>query len=100
MKFFKNILRESADFILRQVQSVHVEKNKCGICGLGSNEEDSDEYVEDGEENNLRTEVEEMEILDWVQCERCNQWFHCNCMEIDPEDEEQTQYFHCGCIGD
>jgi hypothetical protein len=85
---------------LRQVQSrKEVEKNKCGICGLGSIEEnDSEEIEEDeSEENDV---AQEWETVEWVECEQFKQWFHCSCMELDPMDQEQVLYFRCGCILD
>ncbi len=89
-------------YLLRQVQH-NVEglsKTKCGICGIGSNEEeDTEEYIEDGQTPRPESgEERSLEMVDWVQCGRCDQWFHCACMEIDSDDQEQILYFQCGCI--
>ncbi len=88
---------------MRQIQSrKEVEKNKCGICGVGSNEEeDSEEYEAEDEEGTYETQPDgEMETVEWVECEQCKQWFHCSCMELDPLDQEQVRYFRCGCISE
>lgn len=46
----------------------------CGFCGC------DDEFDDDG--------------TDWVECEKCKQWFHCACIGIEDEDEASF-FFEC-----
>ena len=46
------------------------------------------------------TEVPIVEMRDWIRCDRCEQWFHCDCIKIDPNDPEQVVHFWCGCVRD
>lgn len=50
----------------------------CGFCGCG------DEFDDDG--------------ADWVECEKCSQWYHCACLGIDFDDEDRDDisfFFEC-----
>jgi len=53
-------------------------KEYCGICG------DEDDPIND----KGRT---------WIECETCNQWFHCDCLQVDEDiiEDEFKFTFHC-----
>ena len=55
---------------------MEVSLSDCGVCG------NDDELDDDG--------------TDWMECEKCGQWFHCTCAHVDlEEDEEASFYFEC-----
>ena len=35
------------------------------------------------------------DLVDWIQCERCDQWFHCQCINISREDADELDSFFC-----
>lgn len=62
----------------------NVTKNTLELCGICGDPEDPDN---DPDRN-------------WIECEDCKQWYHCDCFFLDEDDDEQMGFFVCGCIGD
>lgn len=48
--------------------------NECGFCGC------DDEFDDDG--------------TDWVECDNCHQWYHCACIGIELDDDDEASIFH------
>jgi len=32
--------------------------------------------------------------IDWLQCDGCQQWYHCTCVKVNPNDAAEIIY-HC-----
>lgn len=59
---------------MKQLAGVRKGKDICGVCG-----DDEDPEAESG-----RT---------WVECEKCEQWYHCDCIDFELDDNAEASYF-------
>ena len=80
-----------------EVEEVDEDGGKVGDHDNNNNNNNHDNNNNHNDNNN-NGNAEEMELVKWVECGSCKQWFHCDCMEIDENDLEQINYFNCGCI--
>lgn len=83
--------------------SQHNEENTSSDV-LGCSEEISDKEEDDEEEEGkcsarfCRQPVAEQ--ISWVQCDHCQEWFHCVCVDLTKEYAEKIDSYNCkGCRG-
>jgi hypothetical protein len=66
---------------LYSISGVRAQLDLCGICG---DSEDANEGYRS-----------------WIECDKCDQWFHCDCVELweATDDEDYSDYYECAnCI--
>lgn len=73
--------------------------------GLGCNEEITDDDDDDGEEDEKEEEEAECSAsrckrpiadeISWVQCDLCQEWFHCSCVGLTKEYAEKIDKYNC-----
>ena len=74
-------------------------KEGTSIDGLGCNEEISDKEDDNEEEEGecsapfCRQPVAEQ--ISWVQCDHCQEWFHCMCVGLTKEYAEKIDSYNC-----
>ena len=40
------------------------------------------------------------ELIDWIQCDDCDNWYHQTCVNIDPQEAEDLDRYSCpSCVG-
>ena len=66
--------------------------------GLGCNEEisdDGDDEEEEGECSAPFCRQPVAEQICWVQCDHCQEWFHCLCVGLTKEYAEKIESYNC-----
>jgi hypothetical protein len=58
-------------------------------------EEDSDEKEEEAECSAPRCKRPIADAISWVQCDICQEWFHCNCVGLTKEYAEKIDKYNC-----
>lgn len=88
----------------KATQNVPLANRTIPSDGLGCNEEIPDEEVEEEEDEKDEEEAEcsaprcKRPIADeisWVQCDLCQEWFHCSCVGLTKEYAEKIDRYNC-----
>ena len=91
---------------LRKVtQNVPLANRTCPSDGLGCNEKIPGEEVEEDEDDEKDEEEAECSAprckrpiadeISWVQCDLCQEWFHCSCVGLTKEYAEKIDKYNC-----
>ncbi|XP_036067061.1 uncharacterized protein LOC112139312 isoform X2 [Oryzias melastigma] len=77
----KEMERERRDLALYILESsVFDEQNRCGICASS------------------KPPGQGTAMIEWIQCDDCNRWFHCSCLSMASEDIEDAKYKRWECL--
>jgi len=73
--FRRRIYNAVAGKCLQSVENIS--KGACKICQISAKE------------------IKKLERSEWVQCNRCSQWFHCKCVNISHTEANGLEEFLC-----
>lgn len=84
------------------VPSVPLANRTAPSGGLGCNEEISDDGGEENEKEEEEAECSASQCkkpiadaISWVQCDLCQEWFHCSCVGLTKEYAEKIDKYNC-----